>query len=319
MVIGNPPWDEPRGGPRTAAETWAEQNNYPVGDRSPSQLFLWRALSYLGHEGTAALLVAATAFHNARSRAFRSAWLRQVTIVSITDFTSARRLFFSASAPFALVAFRQRGDGGMAGRFSYRSVRPSESLRSAHSMSYARTDRRWVEQSALYGWDYLWKTYAWGGHRDAALMARFDVETQLGQIVPSNPSPGWGYQRGDKNKMIEPSEYLASIRSLKRLELSGPLLPDQFEDPPTFVKRQPDERRYSGQRILVSEGVRPGFGPVSRLAYDEFSFRHIIYCIPLPVMPSWQAKLILATLISSLGRYWVFLCEVVPGGFGATR
>jgi hypothetical protein len=307
VVIGNPPWDEPRAVPWIWAEIWAKQNNFPVGDRSPSQLFLWRALSYLQAGGTAALLVAATAFHNIRSRNFRRQWLRNVSIVSITDFTSARYLFFSAAAPFALAIFRPHPNREATARFAYQSVRPSDPLKSTRSMSYARSDRRWVDQEALYTRDYLWKTYAWGGHRDAALMARLDIELQLRQVVPSNPSPGWGYQRGDKNKKVAPSEYLASIPSLRRLELSGPLRTDHFEPPPAFVKRCPDERRYSGQRILLSEGVRPGFGPVARLVYDEFSFRHIIYCIPLPVMPSWQAKLILGTLISSLGRYRMFM------------
>jgi hypothetical protein len=133
------------------------------------------------------------------------------------------------------------------------------------------------------------------------------MERQLREVVPDNPAPGWGFQYGDKNKQAPPSEYLASIPALKRLELSGPLRRGHFEDAPTSIKRSPDERRYSGQRILVSEGIRPGFGPVSRLVYDEFSFRHIIYCIPLPIMASWQAKLILATLISSLGRYRMFM------------
>lgn len=307
IIIGNPPWDEPKSVPANLAEKWAEENNLAVGDRSPSQLFLWRALSYLKPHGTAALLVAATAFHNIRSRNFRRQWLQNVSITSVTDFTSARRLFFTATAPFALVIFKPRLRDEHAGRLAYQSVRPSKSLQSTRSMSYARIDRRWVDQDALYERDYLWKTYAWGGHRDAALMARLDMEPQLRQVIPSNPQPGWGYQYGDKNKKELPSNYLASLRSLKRLELSGPLRSENFEEPPTSVKRAPDERRYSGQRILVSEGIRPGFGPVSRLVYDEFSFRHIIYCIPLPIMPSWQAKLILATLISSLGRYRMFM------------
>lgn len=307
IVVGNPPWDEPRGGKQTPAERWAGENDLPIGDRSPSQLFLWRALSFLRPQGRAALLVAATALHNARSRDFRRAWLRRVAISSVTDFTSARRLFFSATAPFALVIYGHQEEDSVSERLLYQSVRPSESLESGRSMSYARTDQRWVDQIALYDRDYLWKTYAWGGHRDAALMARLDVETQLRQVVPHNPSPGWGYQRGDKNKSLEPSEYLKSLPSLRRFEIYGPIEPRHFEDPPTTVKRQPDERLYSGQRILVTEGIRPGFGPAARLVYDEFSFRHIIYCMPLPVMESWQAKVILATLISSLGRYRMFM------------
>ena len=307
VIIGNPPWDEPREVPRTHAEVWADDSGFPVGDRSPSQLFLWRAQSLLKPNGVAALLVVATAFHNARSRAFRKQWLSRAKIVSITDFTTVRRFFFSASAPFALVIFQTRSVNEATDRLLYRSLRPSESLRNTRSMSYARSDRRWVAQDELYERDYLWKTYSWGGHRDASLMARLDLEPQLNEVIPGNPGPGWGYQYGDKKNHKHPSDYLASLPSLNRLELSGPLTPDQFEEPPISVKRSPDERRYSGQRILVSEGVRPGFGPVSRLVYDDFSFRHKIYCIPVPVMPAWRAKVILAILVSSLGRYRMFM------------
>jgi hypothetical protein len=307
IVVGNPPWDEPEDVPKAVAELWADREGRAVGDRSPSQLFMWRALTFIKPGGKAALLIAATALHNSRSRDFRRQWLGHISLESVTDFTSVRRWFFNATAPFALVIFRSRSEDVSTGTFTYRGVRPSASLRSARSMSYAHSDQRRVEQDALREHDYLWKTYAWGGHNDAALMARLDVERQLGQVVPDNPAPGWGYQRGDKNKKKAPSEYLASIPSLRRLELSGPLLPSHFEPPPEHVKRWPDERRYSGQRILVSEGIRPGFGPVARLVYEEFSFRHIIYCIPLPAVPSWQAKILLATLISSLGRYRMFM------------
>ena len=87
LLIGNPPWDEPRGGPRSLAETWAIENDAPVGDRSPSQLFLWRSLSLVGDKGTAALLVASTAFHNVRSRLFREKWLNEVDLVAVVDFS----------------------------------------------------------------------------------------------------------------------------------------------------------------------------------------------------------------------------------------
>lgn len=39
----------------------------------------------------------------------------------------------------------------------------------------------------------------------------------------------------------------------------------------------------------------------------DFSFRHTIYCVPLPFLNDWQAKIILGIFWSSLGRYRLFM------------
>ena len=50
-----------------------------------------------------------------------------------------------------------------------------------------------------------------------------------------------------------------------------------------------------------------GFGPHARLEERGFSFRHTAYGIPLQRAAEWQAKVILGTLLSSLGRYCLFM------------
>jgi methylase of polypeptide subunit release factors len=310
VVIGNPPWDEPRGGPRSPADQWAREHRLTIGDRNPSQLFLWRALSLLDTRGRGALLVNATAFHNSRrtSRQFRAEWLDAVEMLSVVDFSTARRTFFSgAVAPFMLVVFRPKPQSGEAsnpgGRVMFRTVRPSVPLCVSRSLSYASADRRWVHQDALRSRDYLWKVYAWGSHRDAGFMARLELEKTISDLLPTEPKPGWGYQRGQE----VPSVGLASLPSLRSFEPWGKLKESWFEPPPFGVKRQPDERLYDGRRILIGRGVRVGFGPRSRLVNEPLSFRHTIYCLPVHNLAVWQAKIVWATLLSSLGRYSMFM------------
>jgi hypothetical protein len=310
VVIGNPPWDEPRRSwPRTA-DDWASRNELPVGDRNPSQLFLWRSLSFLASNGVCALLVGATAIHNSRStsRLFRSSWLRQVELEEVVNFTAARSLFFDGGiAPFMLVKFRHPpgSSADFARSFVYRAVRPSTALTSTRSLEHARLGRRWVDQQSLLRRDYLWKTYAWGSHHDDAFMARLDTEHRLFDFLPRDPKPGYGYQRGKG----DPSELLRSLPSLKRFDPWGPFREEWFEDPPKGVKRQPDERLYGGQRIIVARGVRSGFGPSARLVDARFSFRHTIYCLPVESLPVWQARTMLGTLLSALGRYRLFMAS----------
>lgn len=311
VVVGNPPWDEPRGSRTQLGDIWTRERGLPVGDRNPSQQFLWRSLLLLRPGGVAALLVSAKTLLNSRStsRRFRSRWLEEAVLREVVDFTSSRALFFDGGvAPFMLVVFQPRSSvhsAEVSGMVSYSTVRPSRSLEATRALAHARLERRWVNQDALYNRDYLWKTYAWGNHHDAAFMARLDAEERLGDLLPTDPVPGYGYQRGQ----APPSKLLRSLRSLKRFDFWGPLSACTFEEPPTGAKRQPDERLYDGQRIIIAGGVRSGFGPSARLETEPFSFRHTIYCLPLGSVPAWQAKTILGTLLSTLGRYRLFMAS----------
>jgi hypothetical protein len=308
VVIGNPPWDEPRSAARRLGDNWARQNQLPVGDRNTSQLFLWRALSFVSERGTSALLVSATAFHNSRStsREFRARWLAEVTLEQVINFTPAREVFFGgATAPFMLVQFRPVKSAGSQTFTLYRTVRPSEAFGHTRSMAYAYLDRKWVEQKSLRQRDYLWKTYAWGSHHDDALLARLDTEVKLRELLPNDLPHGYGYQYGPR----EPSDLLAMLPSLRTFTPWGPLDPGWFEEPPSGVKRQPDERLYRGQRIVIKRGVLAGFGPAARLEDRDFSFRHVIYSLPLQEIPQWQAKTLLAIILSSLGRYRFFMAS----------
>lgn len=310
IVVGNPPWGEPKGADRRIGDTWAKRRDMPVGDRSPSQQFLWRALSLVKRDGAAALLVASAALLNVRSTSqrFRSEWLQRVHLQEVVDFTSARHLFFEDSAaPFKLLVFGPGHQGdvpGDAGWFSFCTVRPSRSLEATRALSHARIERRWVDQGVLATRDYLWKTYAWGNHHDAAFMARLDLERRLDEMAPDDPSPGWGYQPGGKPV----SDRLGSLPSLAAFDSWGPFAESRrFESPPEGVEWQPEERLYGGPRIIISQGIRSGFGPAARLESEPFSFRNTIYCVPVHTLAPWQAKTVLGTLLSSLGRYRLFM------------
>ena len=79
------------------------------------------------------------------------------------------------------------------------------------------------------------------------------------------------------------------------------------------MKFVPDERLFRGQRLLVRRGVSPRFGPHARLETGLFAFRHTTYAISLDHLDTWQAKVILGTLLSPMGRYWLYM---VSGSWG---
>ena len=307
VVVGNPPWTELRGS-KSRSELWASELGLAVGDRNPSQLFLWRALDLLTDNGVAALLINAKAMLNIRStsRKFREQWLQKARIEHVVNFSHVRRDFFETGvAPFMLVRFR-RANREANGMVIYETARPVPQGRRGSS-ALARLDRQVVSQASLRTRDYLWKTYSAGSFRDDALVARLEVEDRLRALTAGHPH-AFGFQRArDQQTGRVPSQSLRDLRSLRTFESWGPLRDKWFEPIPPFVTRVPDERIFRGQRLLVRLGPTPRFGPHARLETEPFAFRHTIYAVSLDHLSPWQSKVILGTLLSSLGRYWLYM------------
>jgi len=140
------------------------------------------------------------------------------------------------------------------------------------------------------------------------------LERTLGEEVKGvEPQPRYGWQRGGS----APSGKVAVLRELsnKAVQPFGPLRDGWFLAPPSGVKRDPDQRIYGGQRLVITRGVREPTGPVARLESEEFTFRHMFYCIPLPHLSEDEAKLALGVLWSSLGRYVLFMTAGSWGGW----
>jgi hypothetical protein len=320
VVLGNPPWSEPKGaGGETSGERWAKARELPVGDRSPSQLFMWRTLDLLAQDGVAALLVSAKVLFNVRttSRAFREHWLAQARVERVVNFSLVRRDFFErAVAPFALVRFRHAGESPD-GPIVYETARPVARGRRG-SPALARLDRRILAQSAVRDRDYLWKTYSAGSHRDAALIARLGLEGCLRDLLPREPKSQYGYQRARTAEASghRPDERWRELGSLARFDSWGPLREQWLEAVPDYVKFAPDPRLFLERCLLVRRLVSSGFGPQARLVDEPLAFRHTIYGIPLGHRPKWQAQVALGTVLSSLGRYWLYM---MSGSWGTWK
>ena len=314
VVVGNPPWTEIKG-ERIPGEVWAERKDYAIGQRSPSQLFLWRSLHLLSDSGVAALLVGANAMLNAgpKSKAFRRQWLARVRLEHVVNFSQVRASFFRQGvAPFMLVKFRH-ADHRPTSHVIYENARQVPKATLARP-TIARLERQVVSQDSLQARDYLWKTYAAGSLRDDALMARLSLDTPLRDW--SGSLRAYGYQRPHGAAGDLPSESLSKMVSLSRFDSWGQLQDARFEKVPPRVTREPDERLYSGRRLLIRQGISPRFGPHARLETASFAFRHTTYALSVEHLHPWQSAVILGTLLSQLGRYWLYM---VSGAWGMWR
>ena len=315
VVVGNPPWDE--AGEKTShGRTWATALGHTVGEWSYSQLFILRALSQLRPGGAVGMLVGAKVLWNQRrtSVAFRASLLADVTVSQVVNMAHVRTVFFSkAVAPFAFVELVKSPPGRDA-RVSIWNARRTTAVETSKSVTLLPLERRLVRQAALAQEDHLWKTYWWGSRSDAALAARLKMETTLGDVVRSSPiPPAYGWQNGSDTPRAE----TASMRQLlsRRVGPFGPLRNEWFAEAPTATGRDPEPRIYDGQRIVVTTGVKSGLGPCARLETTPFSFRHTMFCVPLPLTDPREAKVILGTMWSSLGRYYLFMTSGAWAGW----
>ena len=117
IVVGNPPW----GAPGNKAETqtkehqkimlnWCELNSYPIGDKEPSQAFLWRALDFLKKGGQCALLTSAGVLlkNSSTTQSFRKELMSQIRLKKVFNFTHVRKFFFKgAISPFVMIQFEK--------------------------------------------------------------------------------------------------------------------------------------------------------------------------------------------------------------------
>ncbi|PWE52991.1 hypothetical protein DEM27_28320 [Metarhizobium album] len=331
VIVGNPPWQEAadyviedgkealrkKGGAARVALLWAQRYGYLIGDKSYSQLFLYRCLSLLKPKGRCGLLVSAKVLWNARdtSRAFRRQFLGQVNVHEVVNYTHVRRLLFAeATAPFMFLHYSAREETSRSGMVSYWSARRTSLVEKTRTIGLMQMERHFVRQTDLEAFDYLWKTYWWGNHRDAALIGRLGMERPLSDFLNKDGClPGYGWQKGSKPARGD----LATLRELssRAIEPFGPSKENWFGDPPKGVGRQPDERLYRGMRLLTKTGISEPQGTVSRLETAPFSFRHTVYCVPLDGWKERDGKIAIGVFWSSLGRYRLFMTAGSWGGW----
>ena len=315
VVVGNPPWQEAPS-EKSTPRVWAAVFKLPAGEGSYSQLFIHRALTMLREGGTLGMLIGMKIFWNDRetSREFRRHLLTHATLKQVVNMAHVRRVFFAkAVAPFAFLLAEKRSPSQdeRVVFWNARRVRTVERLR---SIAAVPLDRRVVAQVDLAEADYLWKVFWWGGHHDAALVSKLGLERTFGDtVVNADPQPRYGWQRGS----TKPSGKVAELLELdnKKVQPFGPLQESWFLPPPAGIKRDPDQRIYDGQRLVITRGVREPFGPISRLETTGFSFRHGFYCIPAAHLSRHEASLMLGVLWSSLGRYLLFMTAGSWGGW----
>lgn len=312
VVVGNPPWGAPgKNADKGTKERqrimmeWCKKRKHSIGDKEPSQAFLWRSLDFLKEEGLCALLTSAGVLfkHSSTTQAFRREWMSRVCITEVFNFTHVRKFFFKgADSPFAMIHFKKSEQGETP--VEYWSPKQVASVKKTQAVLLSKYDRAYLIGQDLTD-NKTWKSNWFGRHADATFISQLNYTEKLIDSVDRENS-GRGYQR-------HPAEYdFPEISSLNSLSINSfdRYFDLKFEDSPKKYHREGIVNVYHGSRLLIKRGISEKETPkgiiVARYETDSFSFTNAINGIKLVDDEKGHYLLILGVLWSSFSRFFYF-------------
>ena len=311
VVVGNPPWGAP--GNKADAITkrrhqvvlnWCSKNDKPIGNKEPSQAFLWRALGFLKDGGKAGMLVSAGVLfkHSSTTQAFREQWMNSVRLEEVFNFTHVRDFFFKgAKSPFIAVCFAKEKQNNHA--VNYWSAKQVTALKEMQAVLLSKFDAHILRGENL-ACGKLWKSYWFGRFSDYEFIKQLQQNIPFATIMNDNKS-GRGYQTyTGKHK----GEKLGVSKTVKHISTRYELI--EFLPPPQKVYNLGPTECYQGNRLLVKEGILEEGDVqgqiIARYENEPFSFYRSIYGIKLSSEATYEYKLLLGILWSSFSRYYFF-------------
>lgn len=313
VVVGNPPWGAP--GNKADKQTkerqkvmlsWCELNSYPIGDKEPSQAFLWRSLDFLKKGGQCALLTSAGVLlkNSLTTQSFRKNFISQIRFKKVFNFTHVRKFFFKgAISPFLMIHFEK--DKQDQHPVEYWSAKQIIALKETQAILLSNYDRSYLVEQDLSD-NITWKINWFGRHADSVF---------LKQVMQSSESLSnfskmhcVGYKVANKSKE---ASWLEKYQTLENKSFSRYDSMTFGQCPPKVEHRGKSEDCYNGRRIIIKEGIKQKqktFGRIlARYETDSFSFNHSLHVLKLKGGQEWQYKVLLGCLWSSFSRYFFFL------------
>ena len=326
VVVGNPPWGNPRQddveGQKAMAtiKTWCDpKKGRPLGDKELSQAFIHLTQALLKDGGKAGLLVSSGVLfkHHKNSRDFRRIWLQSARLEHVVNFAHVRHVFFSEPqreargiSPFISVVFEKTSRlAPVDSRFQYWSAKRTAVVENTKSVVLNRGDMHWLSQRDCLANEKLWKIYWWGGHRDEAFVGSIERFPRLNKLPQRFPGvevlSGQGFK--EANKALS-ADWLEKYRELPpgAFDRYGAINTSWLLSVPKKVERRGVENVYHGRRLLIARGIREGGAITARFETRKYCFRNSIQGIRFKGFEPWQELVITAIYWSSLARYYYF-------------
>ena len=317
VVVGNPPW----GAPGTKADEvtkdrekvmleWCRINNWPIGDKEPSQAFLWRAHDFLKDDGIAGMLVSAGVLfkHSATTQAFREQWMNNVRLLEVFNFTHVRTVFFKAISPFVLICFFKGKQDDYA--VKYWSAKQTFAISNSQAILLSKNDLAVIRDFRVF--DYrIWKVLDQARHKDWDFILHLGSLSNVSALKDHISCSCVGFKKGNEK---DDADWLGTFNKIKNEKFGryDVLEKDDFEKiPPKVEHRGKCREIYEGKRIIIREGLVQSdafYGKIiARYETEPYAFNHSLHAIVLSDKQDWKHKLILGILWSSFARYYLFL------------
>jgi hypothetical protein len=313
VIVGNPPWGAP--GNKADQETksrqeimlaWCTAQNKPIGDKEPSQAFLWRALDLLKEGGKAGMLVSAGVLfkHSSTTQAFRKQWLEAIRLDEVFNFSHVRAFFFkSAVSPFIAISFIKEKQAGKP--IYYWSIKQLINIQKTQTLVLSKYDLNIIRNEQISDYS-IWKQFWFGRYADRDLLNYLKTRKRLVDFVDRKKS-GQGYKVASQDN---DASVLKSYRSLVIASFSRYDQP-KFADTPDKLHRLGVLEVYEGSRLLVQRGINEeGVDKgkiVARYDCEPYCFTNAINGIKLISNDETKYKTVLGIIWSSFSRYFLFM------------
>lgn len=319
IVIGNPPWGAP--GKKADDETrkqhkimleWCRLNSKPIGDKEPSQAFLWRALDFLKEKGNSAMLVPAGVLLKVHdmSQKFRNQWIDSIRLEEVYNFSHVRTIFFKeAISPFIAIIFKKTKQVNSSVR--YWSAKKNIVFKNNKSIFFSKNDLKLL-RDLDFADHRVWKLFMWGTQKDYELTNYLNNSPRTIRLEDATHFSCVGFKIGTPKHHTE--DWLANLKKIKKGALSryDRLNHDtDFEKVPPKIECHGREDSYTGQRIIVAEVPQQKGNTagriIARLETEPYANNHSLHVLKLSEDSEWQYYVAIGILWSSLARYYLFL------------
>jgi hypothetical protein len=316
VIVGNPPWGAPgkKADQETKARqkvmlTWCAENRRPIGDKEPSQAFLWRALDLVKEGGRAGMLVSAGVLfkHGPQTQEFKRQWLDLVRLNAVFNFTHVRKFFFKgADSPFLFIHFNKEKQQEKPIR--YWSAKQVTKVTKVQAVAFSKYDLQIIRDADLAD-SSVWKQFWFGRSADKDLLDFLKKHKRLIEYSDRKKS-GQGYKIASADKKAD------VLQSFDNLVVESFSNYDQliFSKPPHKAERLGVLDVYSGSRLLIQRGIEEKSIDkgriIARYESQPFCFTNAINGIKLSPPEEWKYKIILGIFWSSLARYFFFMTAV---------